>query len=636
MAMKQLSGLAKVVPTGVLLGSLSLVAVPATATTPRPDAVATSTLAHPSKASTDPIAHDPTMIKQGDYYYVFITGDSGAANTYLPMKRSKDLLHWQELGPVFTSPPKWIVDTLGTTPHDFWAPDITYFNGRYYLYYAASQFGGNNSVIALATNTTLDPASPDYRWVDQGLVLRSVIGDNFNAIDANVTLDKRGVPWLSYGSFWSGILMRQMDATTGKLSTNNTIYPLVDRKWAPNAVEGSSIVRHGDYYYLFASFDYCCRATDSEYRTVVGRSTDITGPYVDKSGQPMLNGGGTELLRSYNEFAGPGGGDAYVDGTRTLFVHHYYDVNDNGRPKLSVRTVQWSKDGWLSLSEPVSGSRSVGHGPAYFNLIEKNRGNAVGAVAGGPQAPLCGYEGDNIALLPPGNNPCLQWRMEYANDGYYAIRNRQSNKVFDTSFCGYADGTNIGQWGWLHNDCQQFRFLPGSDGWTKIQGKNAPSDQAGKLVDAGSTCDAGDNVQLWSADAQRCQQYRLQPVGDVLLVSASTGIAIGTGRSPSGQQANPPQEQWHFTHTDNGYYLVSNGQGHPLPVSGCQNDAAAGHSSSAMAHPCDWRLEPLNDGTFRLVDRTSGQVAAFADDYGRLQLQTWANTASQRFSVVLP
>ena len=70
-------------------------------------------------ASTDPIAHDPTMIKQGQYYYVFITGDAGRPNTYLPVKRSTDLIHWEELGPVFTTPPQWVVDTLGVTPRDF-------------------------------------------------------------------------------------------------------------------------------------------------------------------------------------------------------------------------------------------------------------------------------------------------------------------------------------------------------------------------------------------------------------------------------------------------------------------------------------------------------------------------------------
>jgi len=296
------------------------------------------------------------MIRQGAAYYVFITGDSGVPNTYLPIKRSADLIHWDELGPVFSTPPPWIVETLGVTPRDFWAPDISFLNGKYSLYYAASQFGVNNSVIVLATNTTLDPASPQYQWVDEGLVLRSVPGDTFNAIDPNVAFDEPEVPWLSYGSFWSGILMRRLDATTGKLSTaDTTIYPLVDRHSPPNAVEAPSIMRHGEYFYLFASFDHCCRGAASDYRTVVGRSTSITGPYVDQAGVPMLNGGGTEVLHGDNQFAGPGGGSAYVDGSTARFVHHYYDVADSGRPKLSVRRVDFQND-WPALSDPVSGN----------------------------------------------------------------------------------------------------------------------------------------------------------------------------------------------------------------------------------------------------------------------------------------
>jgi arabinan endo-1,5-alpha-L-arabinosidase len=252
-------------------------------------------------AATDPIAHDPTMIKQGQYYYVFITGDAGRRNTYLPIKRSMDLVHWQQLGTVFSAPPQWVVETLGVTPPDFWAPDINYFNGKYYLYYAASQFGVNNSVIGLATNLTLEPTSPSYQWVDEGMVLRSQVGDSFNAIDANLTFDKGGMPWLEFGSFWSGILMRRLDAATGKLAaTDTTLYPLVDRHWPPNAVEGATIAQHDGFYYLFASFDFCCRGVNSQYRVVVGRAANITGPYVDNNGLALLNGGGTEILRGYS------------------------------------------------------------------------------------------------------------------------------------------------------------------------------------------------------------------------------------------------------------------------------------------------------------------------------------------------
>jgi arabinan endo-1,5-alpha-L-arabinosidase len=603
-------------------------------------------------ASTDPIAHDPTMIKQGRYYYVFITGDAGVPHTYLPIKRSTDLIHWQELGPVFTNPPQWVVDTLGITPADFWAPDINYFNGKYYLYYAASQFGVNNSVIGLATNRTLDPSSPDYHWVDEGLVLRSQPGDTFNTIDPNLTFDQAGVPWMAFGSFWSGILMRRLDAATGKLSAADTaFYPLVDRHWPPNAVEGATILHHGGYYYLFASFDYCCRGVNSEYRVVVGRARDIKGPYVDKTGLPMLNGGGTELLRGYNEFAGPGHGDVYVDGGTEWFVHHYYAVDDNGLPRLSVRKIGWS-DGWPRLRDPLSGSREVGHGGAYFKLIEKTSGMLIGTPPDGSQAPLCGYEGADIQLLAASDSPCQQWRLEYSGDGYYGIRNRHSNKVFDVAFCGYSDGTNIGQWGWLDNDCQKFRFIRTTDGWTQIQNKNQPGGQPGKLVDASPPCDSnGANIQLWSPGAGRCQQFRLQPVGNVLLVNVNSGKVLdvaGCGKRDGADVIQASRRDsdcqlWRFRHTDNGYYSIVNQQSDQrLSVASCRD-----HGTNLVVRDTSkddacgqWRLEPLDDGTFRLVSWNNEQVVGVkrcsTADGAHAERRDWADSSCQRFKIIVP
>ena len=593
------------------------------------------------------------MIKQGPYYYVIITGDSGVPHTYLPIKRSTDLIHWQERGPVFSDPPQWVVDTLGITPGDFWAPDINYFNGKYYLYYAASQFGVNNSVIGLATNETLDPNSPNYHWVDQGMIFRSQPGDFFNAIDPDVAFDQMGVPWLSFGSFWAGILMRRLDAATGKLAvTDTTLYPLVDRHWPPNAVEGSSILYHGGYYYMFASFDYCCRGVNSEYRVVVGRATDITGPYVDQTGLALLNGGGTELLRGYNEFAGPGGGDVYADGNTEWYVHHYYAVDDNGLPKLSVRKIEWG-DGWPTLGDPLSGSREVGHGGAYFKLFEKSTGKLIATPPDGSSAPLCGYEGANIQLSTDLNSPCQQWRLEYSGDGYYGIRNRQSNKVFDVAFCGYSDGTNIGQWGWLNNNCQKFRFVRTTDGWTQIQNKNQPGGQPGKLVDANPPCGPvdGANIQLWTASAERCQQFRLQPAGDVLLVNANSGKVLDVAGCGNADGINVIQRSrrdsdcqlWRFTHTDNGYYnIVNQRSGKQISVAGCgdQGTNVVLRKASSDA-PCgQWRLEPLNDGSFRLASRDNQQVVGVEDcstaDGANVEREDWANSTCQRFKIMVP
>ena len=297
--------------------------------------------------------HDPSMAKEGNTYYVFATGKAPGGGE-LPIRCSDDLEHWRMCGHVFDAIPKWIQQRSPGT-RELWAPDISYSHGVYRLYYAYSVFGKNTSGIALATNKTLDPKSPQYKWVDQGLVLESKATDDFNAIDPNYVEDAQHHAWLDFGSFWSGIKMRALDPATGKLSTKDTkLYSLASRvkpaDAAPakpglppdwEAIEAPFIVHHGEYYYLFASFDLCCRGTKSTYRTMVGRSRSITGLYMDKQGTPMLKGGGTQLLAANARWLGPGGESILMrHGAPDLIVFHAYDAK-TGRPSMQLSTLAW-------------------------------------------------------------------------------------------------------------------------------------------------------------------------------------------------------------------------------------------------------------------------------------------------------
>ena len=115
------------------------------------------------------------------------------------------------------------------------------------------------------------------------MVLRSYQDkDDWNAIDPNLVMEDEKNVWLTWGSFWGGIKMRRLDPATGKpSSTDTTMHALSSRPRAQpigGSVEAPTIVRRGDYWYLFVSFDRCCRGAESTYNVVVGRVTRHHGP----------------------------------------------------------------------------------------------------------------------------------------------------------------------------------------------------------------------------------------------------------------------------------------------------------------------------------------------------------------------
>jgi arabinan endo-1,5-alpha-L-arabinosidase len=302
--------------------------------------------------------HDPAMAREGNTYYVFSTGDPAGTigNGNIQIRVSHNLRSWQYQGTVFAQQPAWITSALGAIPN-LWAPDISYFGGLWHLYYAGSSFGSNNSVIGLATTPTLDPHSPRYHWTDDGLVFRSTTADDFNAIDPSLVTDASGGRWLSFGSFWSGIKLLRLDSATGKpASSSPTIYSLA-AKPSPDPEEGSGIVYHGGYYYLFVAVDYCCQGISSTYHIQVGRSASITGPYLDASGTAMLNGGGMEVQGADAGMIGPGSPFVFGPGaggpSAPLLVYHYYDAYDSGDAWIQIRPLIWV-DGW-----PVTGNPGV-------------------------------------------------------------------------------------------------------------------------------------------------------------------------------------------------------------------------------------------------------------------------------------
>lgn len=295
--------------------------------------------------------HDPVIIREGDTYHVFGTGNGGR---YIETRTSKDLVHWTSGGALFDTIPDWAKKAIPGTD-GMWAPDISFVNGRYRLYYSVSTFGSNRSAIGLFTSPTLDPKAPGYGWHDEGLVVMSTPADDFNAIDPNFIIDREGRHWLSLGSFWSGIKLFQLDPKTGKpLKAGEKPYSLARRPapaGGPAPVEAPFIVSHGGYYWLMVSYDYCCKGVNSTYYTVIGRSKAITGPYLGKDGSPLMEGKGTIFLRAdlkeQQRFRGPGhAGWLHDRDGKDYVVYHAYDREAKGAPTLRIAPVRWGADGW--------------------------------------------------------------------------------------------------------------------------------------------------------------------------------------------------------------------------------------------------------------------------------------------------
>jgi arabinan endo-1,5-alpha-L-arabinosidase len=298
-------------------------------------------------------AHDPTVIRDTQGVYTLLT-----TNNLLQIRQSTDEINWTAVGNIVPAVPAWVTTILGPTVTDIWAPDARYRNGTYWVYYACSSFGTNNSVIGLATNPTLDTAASNYKWTDQGLVFQSTTADDYNAIDPASYVDLNGNVWMLFGSFWDGIKMIAIDPTTGKqLASNPTIYSLASR--GGGAIEGSTMIEHQSDYYLFTSWDACCEGVSSTYNVRVGRSASVTGPYVDESGVNLMDSGGTEVLQAYGIYIGPGGGSAIHDGRRDFYCHHYYNANENGNPYLHNREIVWDNQGWPHLTQPYMGHHNA-------------------------------------------------------------------------------------------------------------------------------------------------------------------------------------------------------------------------------------------------------------------------------------
>ena len=290
--------------------------------------------------------HDPVMIKEEKLWHIYYTGVG------IKHKISSDGVNWKDSESVFYQKPEWLSTYVPRVRESMWAPDIVYYNDYYYLTYSSSMFGKNTSVIGMARNKTLNPDAVEYKWKDQGPIIWSKGDDDYNCIDSNIVLDDQGKPWLSFGSSFSGIKLVALDRNTLKPVENAEVFAIAARP-VGEVIEAPYIVAHEGFYYLFVSFDFCCRKTESTYKIKVGRSKNITGPYADKEGKPMMNGGGTLIDAGNERWKGPGHCAVYVYDKKTFLVNHAYDAENTGTATLQIRRLSWDDGGWPTIATEI-------------------------------------------------------------------------------------------------------------------------------------------------------------------------------------------------------------------------------------------------------------------------------------------
>jgi arabinan endo-1,5-alpha-L-arabinosidase len=300
--------------------------------------------------------HDPDMIQDA-------SGTFWLYGTHNTLASSPDMATFSAVSAGDISPDfSWWAseNTTGTNGRtDIWAPSVMYANGLYYQYYAIpiynppSTVDTNQSAAVIALATSASPSGP---WTDAGKVISSCgtapgCTTAFNAIDPAPYLDAAGNWWLTFGSWHDGIHVLQLDPSSGlPLASNTTLYNIAKRSAGE---EGSFIFPYTVggtlYYYYFASIDVCCQGINSTYRIIVGRSTSPTGPFLDRGGIDLMDGGGTILLSTHGTIYGPGGQSVLLVRSQPVMVYHYYDGANNGTPTLGMNYLQFDSEGWPSV-----------------------------------------------------------------------------------------------------------------------------------------------------------------------------------------------------------------------------------------------------------------------------------------------
>lgn len=285
---------------------------------------------------------DPSVIKASDgYYYLYATENI----RNVPIYRSADLINWRMVGTAFNDRTRPQMVPKG----GIWAPDINYINGKYVMYYSKSTWGGEWE-CGIGVATADRPAGP---FTDVGKLFISSEIEVQNSIDPFYFEEEDGSKYLFWGSF-RGIYGIQLS------DDGLSIKPGAEKvQIAGTLTEGTYIFKRDGYYYLFGSAGTCCEGLNSTYRVVVARSTNLLGPYVNKSGKPALENNFMLVMQKSNKVVGPGHNSEIIqdDAGQYWMLYHGFDAADpDGGRKVYLDQILWDKDGWPMVRNRIPSS----------------------------------------------------------------------------------------------------------------------------------------------------------------------------------------------------------------------------------------------------------------------------------------
>jgi GH43 family beta-xylosidase len=492
-----------VVELMLLTSILAVTPAHASSASPEPQPAAPTTLRNPIRGN----AGDPFMFYHDGAYYLLVTlGDRISLWTD---ESVTGLAAAQEHV-------VWLPDDPTRDKH-LWAPELHLLDGRWYLYYSATEDKIRDQRMYVLESQGEDPLGP-YHFK------AAVQTKDWFSIDGSLLRMPDGALYMMWSDVPPGREQRILIAPMSNPWTISGPPSVIsrpeygwERKRRPGN-EGPAALWHGGRLFVTYSGSNCAT---SDY--ALGLLTYNTGPPTDpnswtKSPEPIFG------RSDANWVFGPGHNSFFTspDGTETWMTYHAVTTSD-GRPDgdcgerrtAHIQKVNWNADGtpvfgvpaatWENVTLPSGDPGADAVSDGYYRLTPDN--NAGNALSVSDCSNPDGANGADV-VSPYSGMPCQQWRVEAVPDGTYKITDRYSGRSLDLAECAGVNGADVVLDTYSGQDCQRW-YLDSLGGGSY---RATPAGSGRALDVRGCSADPGSDAAAWPYWNGDCQRWRLDPV----------------------------------------------------------------------------------------------------------------------------